>query len=1662
LVKKNAPPEVDEGSLTASQHRIARKMSFVETILHRVLDIPATKITSIMLMNRDRTRYVKHWQDSYSTEEYPPLFRRLLLEVDYEEEEEGDEDDNEVEIDEDGNSNDADIELIRDHNLALHSTPEVPETKTKFGSFLPPFSRKEKKFEQPVPEVNTSSNMDMNGEKPELQNKKKKPTKKNTASPATSPSNSGHPSKKKLSHRNRAAIVIQKYARGYILRSQLQQRLRSEPAVLNDAHDDVDDDISAITKGTLTVNKSPAFSHQLRQLSNVSESVAKTLKRGFSTASLKSFSSAAPVKGLTRTVSSGIEKVQSATALMKEKYEEKEEVKKEFKVQQAVQKERQLRLENHEVNVEDAILHISGWNESDIPRLNRKWFICAFPLLAGEGPEKVMRKNKFTETNFYQNVLSKNSETYEEENEHLEYEMANNRFPGEAVRSCDLAPFTREAFEKLNFNIHLTDYLRYTRVHLVIYIQTGEEGGDDANAVRTDALPRDTSVPTIRDLVIDKHDMPAYFLPAFHGTVVLNQGKAFPPAGGRLNLNLTPIPNQAIYLSRAQAKRLALMKGLRIAATLSPVAVPTATFLNSLLCKQTPPPTYPSEVLDAISFEKTELDLKEFYGAALCMVRFKERNLVSTRHRGVPHGVLEFSGDGEVVGKAVEHQDCMGTITSMIAGFEHLLCCGSTGCVSVYVQDVKEVDEEYSMAPSSYTNQTSPTEVVRLLTCVRTLADLHKAPVVSCTAVHRAGMDIFFTLDKNDNIGVIVMERGICLRSYLNESFVTYHVTSFVASLDRLYLGLSSGIVVTINLTEIMNGNVLAARNLQDHILGRDVVFSKDAGISTMTIMSQHDFFGMHNEDVSHSDLVDVPDIIKKSTSQSHMGKGNESDNSNSDDENGGWSKGKNKTALRGLKRNKLQGYTHGSRGDDTQTTGEIAINPKCFKLPNPALEGHIILVAGGDKDPRIKVLLPLNKRKEKEKENIDDPDIGFGFREIYVLPGHSKATTQMVTDAAGRFIITASQGSRQMCIWNALTENCEITHDNVNTAFIGLANNALFMCSFKAPFLTIWQPPLKEDPKKRYRKKVAMEDGRYRYEEMAEETPSIDGRPEIGFVRGNVWCMNTIQGGLRCPNRSLAETTFFLGGNGRGRDIVDFWKRYFDRGVKTISKLAPPPPPLKGRKKFKHLNPKGAMAKGLRSKIKLQRRLESQASFISDTPFEEPGDRSFPESPYSEVGDQSKTQSTTQIFNQADDHANFNSYYGCYYDNEGNPYNYDENGKMYYYYGKNDFATDTLVKQMSGYDMGMSASEYDRQPSHEGFEGHMSANSFDDQHSFDDYHRQQSMNSFEGQQYNRQLTTLSFDGQPSTDDYNNQLPIVDNVPVDERSASFGEGNNGFGSATGSQDMSPPAQSLVFFDESYRTSSRYEEGFNDDSYDENFSANNGLEFNQPYKSFSPVNTTAESSFQDLPQVKIKNRENLDDYGFNKNTYLEAERDDEEYYDFRGTSSNSFGHVPGRSPVNESTAFLKKNPLSRRRRHMHMSDSEESDDEKLTSIYKVKRTEIRLRNDMNAALSQLDPNGFGYEDQANRIRIAYGFPNEVVTNRPESVEGGGDVGEGGGMYENVHNEMSNLVPEDSYASGQSRDDVSILSITNERKSMMAKRQKYLARRVLYQIDGDESD
>lgn len=130
LAMKNARPEMDEISLSSSQFRVARKKSFVDTIMHRVLDVPATKVTSIMLMNRDRSRYVKQWQEQHSpddTEVYPPLYRWLEVE----ETDEGD-------IEEDDNEEDDEEEEFS----PLVAQPEIVKA-TSFSSFLPSFARKE-------------------------------------------------------------------------------------------------------------------------------------------------------------------------------------------------------------------------------------------------------------------------------------------------------------------------------------------------------------------------------------------------------------------------------------------------------------------------------------------------------------------------------------------------------------------------------------------------------------------------------------------------------------------------------------------------------------------------------------------------------------------------------------------------------------------------------------------------------------------------------------------------------------------------------------------------------------------------------------------------------------------------------------------------------------------------------------------------------------------------------------------------------------------------------------------------------------------------------------------------------------------------------------------------------------------------------------------------------------------------------------------------------------------------------------------------------------------------------------------------------------------------------------------------------------------------------
>jgi hypothetical protein len=331
---------------------------------------------------------------------------------------------------------------------------------------------------------------------------------------------------------------------------------------------------------------------------------------------------------------------------------------------------------------------------------------------------------------------------------------------------------------------------------------------------------------------------------------------------------------------------------------------------------------------------------------------------------------------------------------------------------------------------------------------------------------------------------------------------------------DRLYLPLENGQLVILSITEIMNGNVNLARNLRQCIVGTKVIFDPSAGITAIAIASSAAFLGMdNNEDIQNSTLINIP---AEATSMSDV------------------TNHSTKKKLRSMKIK--QNITHHG---DISSGSNIDVNDPNRPAP---LEGHIIIVAGGDSDPRIKIFRPCIT------ENTDG---ALDLKEIFALPGHSKAATHIIADAAGRFIITASQGSKNLLVWNALSFNIEMTYDQYVAGAIGIGHNCLFLCSYKAPFITILKPPLREEDIKRktkYRLKNGDDDS------FGEVIIRPDGQPEIAMFRSNVWCTTTVIGGRTVPEKSLSVPAGFLGFG--GKPVVERWKKHYDQGVKKVTKL--------------------------------------------------------------------------------------------------------------------------------------------------------------------------------------------------------------------------------------------------------------------------------------------------------------------------------------------------------------------------------------------------------------------------------------------------------------------------------------------------------------------------
>lgn len=1186
-------------------------------------------------------------------------------------------------------------------------------------------------------------------------------------------------------------------------------------------------------------------------------------------------------KQVTREIGTAVEKssqvVKTVATNVKTQYEESREIAKELAEKAKLETVRKQRLLEHEFCTEDAVFNVRGMDEDGLPRLNRHWYLGVFPQV---------NEYEIDEASAQQDYLGGHDSEQA-------YEMSQGTHMGEAVRTASMTPFSKESYHRLNFNTHLADLQRYTRILLVVFVEAGDENGD--GAVRPDALPGNISVPSIGRTITPKKGgaIGSTFLPVFFGSCQLNGGLAFAPTGGRMTILLRPNPNQAVYLSRAQARRLSNMKFLRISVTLNPVAIPSSEYLYSLMCKTIPKPIYPSEFIDAYLFEKFELDVKEFYGAAICMIRFAGRNLISTRHRGLPHGVLEFTSTGRCLGKAIEHRPDMGTIQAMIAGHDHMLTCGSTGALAIYMDGNTGVD--------------NPTlELVRYM-------ELHEWPIVLCACVHRAGIDFFFTVDRKDHIGITLMEKGTMLRTFVNQCFVTARISAIAVSRDKLYLGLINGHLITVNISEIMNGNVEVARHLADNVVGRDAIFDETAGITCMTISSQADLFGLINEDTENTELVDV-DAVEGLVLPTNV-------------------RVKQKPRLVGMRLRPQDKLKHGDIGADDETYYERNSRLK----PATPLEGHVLIVAGGS-DHLIKILRPVYPRSES---------LG-GVREMACLTGHTAAVSQIVADGAGRFIVSISQTSKHLNVWNATTYNCEKTHENVNAGFIGLGENVMYLCSFKAPFITVWRVPEKSpEKKKKYQKKLTY--GEDNFGESSGHDGAADGRPHIAMIRTRLWCSTTVAGGRAIPQRSLTEAVMFLGAE--GQRVVNDWRSYYDRGVKAVTKLAPPPLPKKTRSNLSSLLPsiEEPTKTTIRSKRQLQKLATSdnigsalntartteqrKKSVIPDrshsfAEFEESHHRT--ELLQEEEKDESRLLTA---YDYTDPVTGYNHIHNCYYDSNGYAYNYDENGESYYC----DAAFYMTLPQL------------------------------DEEWGLATY----------AQATAAMSATTAVD---VTDEPEPASSAMSNGSADENMFDVG-----FGTPYSTPPSKHEARSHGRELSSAGLSDRHDISPDAIRYEQSYNLQN----NSPEKQWPVIASPADDASK--PQLeKFEGDKNYDTYGY----YIGPRSDDYEY----GNELYTTGHTydppvaqeswmgrHGSSDDASAVSRHKRNVISFKRRHMHMSDSEEDEEEKLPSIY---RTVNRKQTaDDGADFDGNNSGGDKYSEKANEVdphsTETYGYDYDTV-------------------------------------------------------------------------------
>jgi hypothetical protein len=456
--------------------------------------------------------------------------------------------------------------------------------------------------------------------------------------------------------------------------------------------------------------------------------------------------------------------------------------------------------------------------------------------------------------------------------------------------------------------------------------------------------------------------------------------------------------------------------------------------------------------------------------------------LVSARTKGKPIGLLEYNTSGEYIGRITSHIEKLGTVSHLVAGFRNVIACSVDGIMGI-------------LTPRRGSDAWNSPRILRL----------HDISIAHSAAVHRSGVDFFFTVDKGSNIGVTIVEEGRILKSGITPQFTSGSINSITAFANMLYIGQIDGGLCALDIKPLIIGGFEKCRNLESMVIFSCGVMPNKTPITSLAVIATNSCAYLSTEDPSlgrDANAAVFPPSYKHSARKREF-------NSSIILE----------TALHGV-----SGGMHADVDDGAPSSH------------GSEREGHVVVVGGGDGDPRVRILRlrkttlkGTDMESHRGKRTVDK----YSFYEIAVLRGHMRAVHSIVVDAAGRFIITASRDDRTILVWNALTYTCEKIHTDLDFGSVHGGDNCLFLCSFKPPFLTAFTVPKEYTSKRR--------SGLFQRD--AVETVRLDDSVEVGMVRSPEWCAACLRGESNVPTKSIIRATEDLGEP--GRSVVAMWRRY-------------------------------------------------------------------------------------------------------------------------------------------------------------------------------------------------------------------------------------------------------------------------------------------------------------------------------------------------------------------------------------------------------------------------------------------------------------------------------------------------------------------------------------